>query len=111
MMLAGVVLCTLMLSTIDLSQSLVFAQNTTSITPSPELAGSNEMIQHRMIMILMITTSLMVHLTIMEMIMTHPVKIIMMTMMVMMRIMTPNKIHYQAKRKKLKLNSSKQTHC
>ena len=42
MMLAVVVLCTLMISTIDLSQNLVFAQNTTSITPTPELAGSND---------------------------------------------------------------------
>lgn len=42
MMLTVVVLCTLMISTIDLSQSLVFAQNTTSITPAPELAGSND---------------------------------------------------------------------
>jgi hypothetical protein len=42
MMLAVVVLCTLMISTIDLSQSLVFAQNTTSITPVPELDGSND---------------------------------------------------------------------
>lgn len=42
MMLTVVVLCTLMISTIDLSQSLVFAQNTTSITPAPELAGSSD---------------------------------------------------------------------
>ena len=42
MMLAVVVLCTLMISTIDLSQNLVFAQNTTSITPAPELADSND---------------------------------------------------------------------
>ncbi len=42
MMLTIVVLCTLMISTIDLSQSLVFAQNTTSITPAPELAGSSD---------------------------------------------------------------------
>lgn len=41
MMLTVVVLCTLMISTIDLSQSLVFAQNTTSIT-LPELASSND---------------------------------------------------------------------
>ena len=58
-------------------------------------------------MIMMITMSLMVHLTTMEMIMIRPVKKIMMTMMAMM---TPsNKIHYQAK-KKLRMNSSRQTH-
>lgn len=31
-----------MISTIDLSQNFVFAQNTTSITPASELAGSND---------------------------------------------------------------------
>jgi len=31
-----------MISTIDLSQNFVFAQNTTSITPAPELSGSND---------------------------------------------------------------------
>jgi cytoskeletal protein RodZ len=39
---AVLVSCTLMISTIDLSQNFVFAQNTTSITPAPELSGSNE---------------------------------------------------------------------
>ena len=31
-----------MICTIDLSQSFVFAQNTTSITPAPKLSGSND---------------------------------------------------------------------
>ena len=31
-----------MISTIDLSQNFVFAQNTTSITPASELAGSSD---------------------------------------------------------------------
>lgn len=31
-----------MISTIDLSQNFVFAQNTTSITPASDLAGSND---------------------------------------------------------------------
>jgi hypothetical protein len=61
-------------------------------------------------MIMMITMSLMVHLRKMEMIMIRPVKKIMMTMMAIMRIVTPNKIHYQAKKKKLRMNSSRQTH-
>ena len=39
---AILVLATIMISTIDLSQNLVFAQNTTSITPASELAGSND---------------------------------------------------------------------
>jgi hypothetical protein len=39
---AVLVLCTLMISTIDLSQNFVFAQNTTSITPAPELSSSND---------------------------------------------------------------------
>jgi cytoskeletal protein RodZ len=38
---AILVLATIMMSTIDLSQNFVFAQNSTSITPTPELAGSN----------------------------------------------------------------------
>jgi cytoskeletal protein RodZ len=39
---AILVLTTIMISTIDLSQNFVFAQNTTSITPASELAGSND---------------------------------------------------------------------
>jgi cytoskeletal protein RodZ len=39
---AIIVLTTIMISTIDLSQNFVFAQNTTSITPASELAGSND---------------------------------------------------------------------
>jgi cytoskeletal protein RodZ len=39
---AILVLATIMISTIDLSQNFVFAQNTTSITPASELAGSND---------------------------------------------------------------------
>ena len=39
---AILVLSTIMISTIDLSQNFVFAQNTTSITPASELAGSND---------------------------------------------------------------------
>ena len=39
---AVLVLATIMISTIDLSQNFVFAQNTTSITPAQELAGSND---------------------------------------------------------------------
>jgi hypothetical protein len=42
MLSAVLVLCTIMISTIDLSQNFVFAQNTTSITPAPELSGSND---------------------------------------------------------------------
>jgi cytoskeletal protein RodZ len=38
---AILVLATTMISTIDLSQNFVFAQNSTSLTPTPELAGSN----------------------------------------------------------------------
>ena len=39
---AVLVLATIMISTIDLSQNFVFAQNTTSITPAQELAGSDD---------------------------------------------------------------------
>ena len=39
---AILVLSTIMISTIDLSQNFVFAQNTTSITPASELADSND---------------------------------------------------------------------
>ncbi|MGC2309631.1 MAG: hypothetical protein WA461_14610 [Nitrososphaeraceae archaeon] len=39
---AILILATIMISTIDLSQNFVIAQNTTSITPAAELAGSNE---------------------------------------------------------------------
>lgn len=39
---AILVLATIMISTIDLSQNFVFAQNTTSITPASELASSND---------------------------------------------------------------------
>jgi cytoskeletal protein RodZ len=39
---AILVLATTMISTIDLSQNFVFAQNSTSLTPTPELSGSNE---------------------------------------------------------------------
>ena len=42
MLSAVLVLCTIMISTIDLNQNLVIAQNTTSITPAPELSGSND---------------------------------------------------------------------
>ena len=42
MLSAILVVCTIMISTIDLSQNFVFAQNTTSITPASELAGSND---------------------------------------------------------------------
>ncbi len=41
-LLAVLVFCTLIISTIDLSQNFVFAQNTTSITPAPELSGSTD---------------------------------------------------------------------
>ena len=39
---AILILCTIMISTIDLSQNFVFAQNMTSITPASELPGSND---------------------------------------------------------------------
>jgi cytoskeletal protein RodZ len=38
---AILVLATTIISTIDLSQNFVFAQNSTSLTRTPELAGSN----------------------------------------------------------------------
>ena len=41
MLSAVLMLATIMISTIDLNQNLVIAQNTTSITPASELAGSS----------------------------------------------------------------------
>ena len=110
MMLAVVVLCTLMISTIDLSQNLVFAQNTTSITPAPELADSNDDD----------STSNENDNDDDNESNGSPddngndndsfSEVIMMTMMAMVRKVTPNKIHYQVKKMKLKMISSRQTH-
>ena len=97
MLSAVLVVCTLMISTIDLSQNFVFAQNTTStLLPSQLLHRTVHLhLLHQLLVIMMNHCQAMLTITVIATLMKLPVLLDLLTMTTTAKIVNHNKMQHQ----------------